>query len=329
MIKHSRAFASVAFVVATLPAVGFPPAPAEKKDERIAFTTVIENGKGGKRVVIAVMNPDGSNRTVITAGNRFQEEAVLSPEGRLVAFIDLIPGGEQKTDLFVMKADGSQRTQLTRHATDTYVGGISWSPDGKKIVYGKSFAGNRKKPDSEEIVVIDSDGKNPKIIGKGLMPAWSPDGKRILHTTVSKPDGKEPSLGVMDADGKNPRRITETPATLGVWSPDGSKIAYVGMMDIAKLTGQVYISNADGSDPRPVLKTNGDLLDMGPRWSVDGKRIYFSRWHVKEEQASAGIWVVDADGTNAKSLTPSDRTDVLGGACYFPFERLIDPGLAP
>ena len=60
---------------------------------------------------------------------------------------------------------------------------------------------------------MDAGGGNIRAItsaeGNDRCPQWSPDGKRIAFS--SERDGN-PEIYVMNADGSDPRRLTDTPA---------------------------------------------------------------------------------------------------------------------
>jgi TolB protein len=67
--------------------------------------------------------------------------------------------------------------------------------------------------------------------------------------------------------------------------------------------GDLYVVNADGKDLRRLLRTR-DISEQDPATSPDGARIAFSRYgYVYPPSRWTGIWVVDADGTNAKRLS--------------------------
>ena len=71
------------------------------------------------------------------------------------------------------------------------------------------------------------------------------------------------------------------------WSPDGTKIVY----DSEAAGGSnIVVANADGSDP-VVIGTGED-----PAWSPDGTRIAYAG-------DGGSIWVVNADGSDAHSVT--------------------------
>lgn len=66
---------------------------------------------------------------------------------------------------------------------------------------------------------------------------------------------------VMDADGKNQRRLTNSGASdeQPTWSPSGQKIAFVSKRDGNK---EIYVTDADGNNPRRL--TNNEASDASP-----------------------------------------------------------------
>jgi Tol biopolymer transport system component len=71
---------------------------------------------------------------------------------------------------------------------------------------------------------------------------------------------------------------------------------------------QLVVVNPDGSSARRLTRYDGDV---GPEWSPDGTKVLFLR--TTEEEAACGLpacaqsWVIDADGRNARRLTPLDE----------------------
>ena len=93
-----------------------------------------------------------------------------SPDGTKIAF-------SSEGDIYVMNADGSAQTRLTRDAQyDVFP---DWSPDGSKIaVTGGSTA-------TGFIDVINADGTGRTRLthgGREYFPEWSPDGTKIAYT---------------------------------------------------------------------------------------------------------------------------------------------------
>ena len=101
---------------------------------------------------------------------------------------------------------------------------------------------------------------------------------------------------IMDADGENPRNLTNHPADYGEasWSPDGRSIAFHSNQD-GNL--EIYVMDVDGKNLRNL--TNNPATDAGPSWSPDGRSIAF---HSGRDDKFA-TYVMDADGKNPRWLT--------------------------
>lgn len=198
-------------------------------------------------------------------------------------------------ELYVMDADGGNRTRLTKHRADDR--SPTWSPDGKKI----AFVSNRNQG-YLQIWVMDADGRNPIRLTDGFWderPDWSPDGKRIAYDVIPNP--KERALWtrvifVMDADGMNNKRLTNQDGASPSWSPDGSKIAFESSR--ADRSSEIYVMEANGRNQKRLTYDFGDNRD--PTWSPDGRYIaYIGNWDI----VSWNIHVIDSDGKNQRILT--------------------------
>lgn len=228
---------------------------------------------------ICRVNSDGSKKVNLTKSKALEFDPVFSPDRKYIAFAALVRPEERKTDLYVMRADGSERRRLTRTEAGTIVGSPTWSPDGKRIAFHRirvNFAPLRYH--SLDIHLMDISSGNVRRLRPGVGPMWSPDGTRLLYfdedvrLRVMKPDGRLVRMLIGD------KKVSTTGAA---WAPDGKRIVYIVEMDRVRTFGPsihgIFVSNANGS--QPILLTKIEALSVdGPQWTSDGKRILFTRY---------------------------------------------------
>jgi RNA polymerase sigma factor (sigma-70 family) len=204
------------------------------------------------------------------------------------------PQGEAY-DLFLISADGTGLTALTKSEGAILHLEPAWSPDGTRILFRRGEPGSF----DSDIYVMDADGRNLRQLTKGGVnynPVWSPNGKRILFST-SYPQGTV--VRVMDGDGGNLKTLSKRAGEVNpAWSPDGKQIVFSSNA-FPQLA--VCVVDADGGNFK-ALTENGGGNDMYPVWSPDGKKIAFC-----SDRGGAGgglgLYVMDADGSNVKRLS--------------------------
>ncbi|MGH6690442.1 MAG: amidohydrolase family protein, partial [Gammaproteobacteria bacterium] len=81
-------------------------------------------------------------------------------------------------------------------------------------------------------------------------------------------------------------------------SPDGRTIVF-------ELLGDLYTLPIAGGMALRI--TNGQAYDMQPRYSPDGKKLVF----VSDRDGAENLWVADADGSNARALTTTERDSYM------------------
>ena len=195
-------------------------------------------------------------------------------------------------EIYKMNSDGANQQRLT-NTPENESGGI-WSPDGKKILYGKSINST-----TSQIWVMNTDGSNQMLIsdatGVNTLYGWSPDGQKILYSSGigQENSGNPRTLWTMSADGTNKVRLTDSTMIdhQAAWSPDGSKIAF-GRCD-ADLICDIYSINSDGSNPVNLTPAHS-FDDDAPRWTPDGGKIIYSEQFSESEVRTM---IMNADGT--------------------------------
>jgi Tol biopolymer transport system component len=154
--------------------------------------------RGGREMEIFSAAPDGSQVRRLTHNRVFENDAVVSPNGRLIAFSRRVRGRGQ---IFVMRSDGSHVRRLTRGRGRNRL--PDWSPDGRRLVFisqppASSGFGDR------EIYTLPLDGYPKRRLTSNRVvenrPVYSPDGRWIAFE-------RDGNLWAMRADGAVPRLI--------------------------------------------------------------------------------------------------------------------------
>ena len=225
-----------------------------------------------------------------------------------------------------------------------------FSPDGQSIIFQAvpnvpPSIFHKPKPDEDAYQIFLGALKSDtpaKLVstGKGRCTCsyFHPDGRSILFasthlspsTTAEPPKGPAYSrtdryrwefpetmdIFTADLDGKNLKRLTDTPGydAEGSYSPDGSKIVFTSFRDG---DGEIYIMDADGKNPHRITKAKG--YDGGPFFSPDGKRIIYRS--DRKENDLLQVYVNNTEGTAERALTSNEF--VNWGPSWHPDNRHI------
>ncbi len=236
---------------------------------------------------------------------RSQPKATTAPKLRGKLVFQTTYGGP----FYTINADGTGRRRISNGIDPV------WSPDGSQIAFVRW-------EEPRGVWVVNADGSGERRVfdwTEARRPSWSPDGTQIVftrqHGTLSGgggppgpgiqrrppagggpggPSGTRTSawrLGVVNPyDGTfweplPTAEISQTPD----WSPTGEQIVFNGLYGL-------QVQSADG---RESYKLTSDWTDTTPAWSPDGKKVAF----IRRQHDHWEIWVVDADGGNARRLT--------------------------
>jgi Tol biopolymer transport system component len=280
---------------------------------------VVSMEGGFEKMSIVLMNADGGDRKTIKTPEGIPLDPVPSRDGKWLAFTLMDPK-TMRADIHVAKVDGSDARKISSAEEKEIAFGASWSPDGKRLAYSVMKSPDGGPPKNMPLLVCDSDGKNAKKIVEGILPSWSPDGKQILYTVLNLEGDFDPRLHVMDADGKNAKELIKAKSMMGHFSPDSKRIVYMSAKDGKQEMPRIHVCNADGSESKQV--TSGeDHFELAPRWSADGRRIFFNRMKREGAPKNIALFVMDADGKNEKRLSKEDGSDILGGSPLFMLTR--------
>jgi len=201
---------------------------------------------------------------------------------------------EEPGALYAVAPDGTHVQRLTPDTIDA-VWGPSWSPDGRRLVFGHRVCPEPSAECRSVLSILEADGAITELTTftegvSHVWPDWSPDGSRIAFgEIVATQAGYVQRLAVINADGTDLTEIeigASEFASSPDWSPDSSQITF----------GKLYVVNADGTHLRAMLEP---YSANNAAWSPDGRRIAFAR--------ADQIWLMAPDGSDARPLTSGDR----------------------
>jgi Tol biopolymer transport system component len=237
-------------------------------------------GAGGNFDVY-VMNADGTAQSNLTSESPGPDlNAAWSPDGTEIVLDSNYQTDTGFSEIQVMDAAGLTFRQLTHGGADFDNFG-QFSPDGTRIAYTHGSADG----DDSAIYTIDaSNGANAvKLTPDRLFagnPDWSPDGSKILFVDNLCGVCDQSDIWVMDADGGNLKRLTNTPTEKEFrpsWSPDGRKITFSSFPlteehPDGSLPSDIYVMHANGKGRTNITNTpsyNERASDWGARVPED------------------------------------------------------------
>lgn len=238
------------------------------------------------------------------------EGQAASPDGMAVWRLSLSPDGTK----MAFAGDRAGRPELFQKSLlDTYSmpvvaddsprDGPRWSRDGLHLIYERqSLQGGNQlidwsaKTRSEEIVSDASD--------ISLGSDWSPNGEGILASRVNPATHRFeiwqlPAAGSPGAKGAGRRVIFDSAYDVFQpnFSPDGRWIAFQAVKDLStKLETTLFVAPASGG-PWVAITDNKDWDDK-PRWSPDGKSIYF----ISGRSGFFNVWGLHFDPSRGKVI---------------------------
>jgi dipeptidyl aminopeptidase/acylaminoacyl peptidase len=177
----------------------------------------------------------------------------LSRDGKRIAIhrapTPVLESGEE-SEVWVMNAEGSGATQVTRNRISERAARIS--PDGTRIIF---LAGANEKFEpyyNGTIFIAPTSGGTPKLAAPELPYAvdaadWSRDGSSIFFLANL---GVHSELFQLDVTTGKARQLTDGQHALGGWSFVAAADRHVLTIDDAENTGDVWVLGSSGAPSR-------------------------------------------------------------------------------
>jgi Tol biopolymer transport system component len=219
-------------------------------------------------------------------------------------------------DLFLMRPDGSDRTNIT-NTRQFNEAAARFSPDGRKILYyrmPKNVAVDNNKYGIYDLVIANADGTNPVVWGNDYhWASWGPDGKRLACLSIK-------GIRLIDLSTKKTIKELSRRGIVQqlVWSPDGKW--FIGT---ANGLGQYWnIGRLNESTGEINVVSETDRYNCTPDWLGDSRRVVYSRGIIPSVGGWAQLWVADGDGREKRVLYAEEGRHIYGG-CVSPDGKYV------
>jgi Tol biopolymer transport system component/DNA-binding winged helix-turn-helix (wHTH) protein len=310
----------------------------------------------------------GEKRAVTSTASTADRFPTFSPDGRKLAFLRG-GFYAAKADLFVLPLSNGATPPAAAGAAVAVrgltIGPIAWLPSGNELVVGEQrvsldgspprpfvLPGRPLQPNFEDRVSIRGTrvafstpeyrkqllrvplGRAGPVTPAAFLystrgeqyPAIASDGHRVAFTSWRSGDGH---IWVGDVAGSAFRELALPPgsayASSASWSPDGRRLAFDALFPGEQ--SHVFVAAPDAGTLRRLTSERTD--DARPRWSRDGRWIYFA----STRSGNLELWKVpaDAEDENAEPVRITQNggmeAEESPDGRYLYYAKRQDPGL--
>ncbi len=223
----------------------------------------------------------------IISGSSGERGIDVANDGRRVVYrLDR----DNRQEIWGRDIDGESSLLVSEQGWDVTV--PTWSPDQRYITYQRRRRTPAATSDRRTVVVLDvtTPGRQPVEIltlgpGQDGFPTdWRSDGRALLTSCRLDPGDRVsvcelPLPASLDSAPGQPvsqrRLAADDRRSLYQqrYSPNGQWISFIAVPRADRSTSTVYVMPVTGGPWRPV--TDGQAYDDKPRWSPDGRVLYF------------------------------------------------------
>lgn len=296
----------------------------ESLDGFVVFSSERDDGPEQSSDDLYQMNADGSNVRRLTDTDRNEWWPHVSAGGDELVFgrnypteSRAVPSGHSAWGVWLWSSSGDP-VDLTDNSQ--FQAGPRMSPDGSRILLTSARGSSASFDDDNLYTMGDTnvwsmarDGSDAVQLtdGGGSAGSWSPTGDEVVFS--ARHDGRNDSdIFVADADGTNPRALTDAPSNESRpdWSPDGARIVFDSDRDGDR---EIFVVAVDGSGLRQL--TDNDSDDDFARWSPTGDGIVFTA----DRDGNSEIYVMADDGSNQTNISNDEAFDAFPSWASAPF----------
>lgn len=258
--------------------------------------------------------PAGERVNQLTTEPEDVLDFAVSPTGTAVAYATQNADGGTTLKLLDWNGRTASNIRTLLTCVDAVCGQMVWHPDGRRLIY------ERREGNTPRLWWLDTQtGETVTVLQEATAvsqnAAISADGEWLSY---ADPLNEETVLYAFGVGAQ--QKVTNLLGNTAVWHPtisqflfsDFDLLVYHGddnqtghaehSHDFAQAI-HLYRGNTN-NEWHPLLSETGNVDDANPAWSPDGNWIAFGRKPVRTT-AGRQLWVMRADGTEARPLTNS------------------------
>lgn len=303
------------------------------------------NWDDNKRETTYHMIPAGGGESFQFIGKAGGSGFQFSPDGEYLSFRRAVDEVQQ---IFVMRTNGGEAVQLTKHKTS--VGTYQWSEDSDRIFFvadePRSEEDEKEHKKGNDAIFVDEgpngqresqwnnlwvfdieDEKESQITSEDFRIGSfhvSPNAKRIVYTARRENLRNQQYLTeifLLDLEDSTTTRLTNNRAPEGrlIWAPDGVHFAYraVSDTDWEQNENKIRVMNADTKEHRLVSgEFRGSISQIA--WTPDSRAILFggrqgtnSNLYRLDVRSGKVDQLTDVVGTMSVGSFSKDRTKMV------------------
>jgi Tol biopolymer transport system component len=220
----------------------------------------------------------------------------ISADGKSVVFISKRSGNG---DIWLKDLETGREAQITVTPSGESHPEISW--DGLFVAYSTVT----DELANEETYVIPSRGGIPQNVSRGCGPPWdwSPDGKYLI--SMCYPQGeRRRQIGLFNLPDRKQTLLLDSPAASlyqGNFSSDGKWLTFNAAIPGSRLFIAPFRGESTIPEAQWIAVTDGTYWDDKPRWSPDGKLLYFT----SDRDGFVCLWAQRLEPVTKKPIGPA------------------------